>query len=104
MRNSNWQRKTKTFLFCVQVSPKELEGIIKSLDSVADALVTGIPHPTDGYYPIAFVSIQKGEKVTAEEIINYVNGKNFTNYSFLFLNCPLSYPLRALLGKIIHSA
>ncbi|KAK6627377.1 hypothetical protein RUM44_009854 [Polyplax serrata] len=57
------------------VSPRQLEGLIKSLEPVKDALVTGIKHPTDGYYPIAFVSIQKGQTITSEEIVRYVNDK-----------------------------
>ncbi|EEB19201.1 luciferase, putative [Pediculus humanus corporis] len=58
-----------------KISPKELEGIIKSLEPVKDALVSGIKHPRDGYYPIAFVTLQKGKNMTAGEIINYVNNK-----------------------------
>lgn len=54
------------------MSPFEIEGVLKSHDAVKDCVVSGIAHPKDGYYAVAFVVLQPGKTATAEEITNFV--------------------------------
>ena len=44
--------------------------------SVADSGVTGIPHPTSGEIPRAYVVLKEGKRATAEELKAYVAGKD----------------------------
>lgn len=58
-----------------QVPPAELEAILLSHSKIKDAAVVGLPDEVAGELPIAFVVKQPNSKVSAEEIIKYVNGK-----------------------------
>lgn len=58
-----------------QVSPTELEGIIHQVPGVADSAVVGAPNERHGEVPVAFVVLQPGSKLTAEEIISFVEPK-----------------------------
>ncbi|XP_068623923.1 luciferin 4-monooxygenase-like [Battus philenor] len=51
-----------------QISPIELETVIRSHSSVLDVVVTGIPDRECGDLPVACVVKRPGHKVTAEEI------------------------------------
>ncbi|KAL0280371.1 UNVERIFIED_CONTAM: hypothetical protein PYX00_001682 [Menopon gallinae] len=58
-----------------EVAPLEIEGVLKTHDSVKDCVVSAIQHPKDGHYVVAFVVLQPGKTTTAEEIKNYVADK-----------------------------
>lgn len=58
-----------------QVPPAELEAILLTHPEVKDAAVVGLPDEIAGELPIAFVVKQQNSKVSADEIIKYVNGK-----------------------------
>lgn len=65
-----------------QVSPTELENIILELQGVADVAVVGIPDTLAGELPRAYVVRRQGAKVTADEVLEYVNPK-VTSYKKL---------------------
>ncbi|EGE03325.1 4-coumarate-CoA ligase [Trichophyton equinum CBS 127.97] len=54
-----------------QVAPAELEGILLSHPSVADAAVVGITRDGEEY-PRAYISLKAGAEATAKEITDYV--------------------------------
>lgn len=67
-----------------QVPPAELEAILLTYAGIKDAAVIGVPHEEAGELPTAFVVKQQGSDITAENIINFVNGKYFNcSYSNL---------------------
>jgi acyl-CoA synthetase (AMP-forming)/AMP-acid ligase II len=53
------------------ISPEEVENVLYSHPKVEEAAVIGIPDPEWGQQPKAVVVLKKGEKATAEEIIEY---------------------------------
>lgn len=55
-----------------QVAPAELEEIIRNFPNVAEAAVIGIPHPTLGEAPRAYVVPQEGAKIDSDRLKNYV--------------------------------
>ncbi|KAF7279387.1 hypothetical protein GWI33_007329 [Rhynchophorus ferrugineus] len=58
-----------------QVSPAELEEIIRNHPDVSEAAVIGVPHERDGEAPKAFVIPKKGAKLDGKKLEEYVNGK-----------------------------
>lgn len=45
--------------------------------AIEDVAVVGLPDDVDGELPLAFVVLSSaGQKVTADELINYTNGTN----------------------------
>ncbi|KAG7202960.1 hypothetical protein KM043_010097 [Ampulex compressa] len=58
-----------------QVSPSELETVLLSHPAVKDAAVMGKPDENCGELPMALVVRQPNAHATAEEIVEYVNGK-----------------------------
>ena len=58
-----------------QVPPAELESILLTHPAIKDAAVVGLPDELAGELPLAFVVKQPGTVITAEEIIEFVNGK-----------------------------
>ncbi|CAK1543235.1 unnamed protein product [Leptosia nina] len=56
-----------------QVPPAELEAVLREHPSIKDAAVIGVPHPTKGETPKAFVVIDREAKVDVKEICDYVN-------------------------------
>lgn len=58
-----------------QVSPTELENIIRQIPGIADIAVVGVPHERLGEVPIAFAVLQPGAKLTETEITSYVEPK-----------------------------
>jgi acyl-CoA synthetase (AMP-forming)/AMP-acid ligase II len=56
----------------LQVSPAELEDIIQSHPAVFDVAVVGMPHPSAGEIPKAFVVRKEGANLEAEELMRYV--------------------------------
>ncbi|XP_012275911.1 4-coumarate--CoA ligase 1 [Orussus abietinus] len=56
-----------------QVPPAELEAILLTHSGIKDAAVIGIPDEEAGELPMAFVVLQPTSKITADDIIKYVN-------------------------------
>ncbi len=53
------------------ISPEEVENVLYSHPKIEEAAVIGIPDPEWGQEPKAVVVLQKGEKATPEEIIEF---------------------------------
>lgn len=58
-----------------QITPPELEDVIRTHPAVKDVSVVGLPHLEDGEWPVACVVLENGIKVTAKEIEDLVAGK-----------------------------
>jgi acyl-CoA synthetase (AMP-forming)/AMP-acid ligase II len=58
-----------------QVPPAELEALLVTHPSVADAAVIGIPDDEAGELPKAFIALKQGESVSAEDIQQFVAGQ-----------------------------
>ncbi|XP_038212488.1 4-coumarate--CoA ligase 1-like [Zerene cesonia] len=58
-----------------QVPPAELEAVLRDHPSVKDAAVIGVPHPTKGESPRAFVVPKEGAKSDIKDISDFVNEK-----------------------------
>ena len=56
-----------------QVSPSELEVLLKTHPAVIDAAVIGFPDPEVGELPTAFVVSMNEEDLTEMEVIQYVD-------------------------------
>uniref|UniRef100_T1HAQ2 Uncharacterized protein n=2 Tax=Rhodnius prolixus TaxID=13249 RepID=T1HAQ2_RHOPR len=52
------------------ISPTELEDILRKHPAVKEAVVVGVPHPTDGDHAVAFVVSNK--PVSEHELVQYV--------------------------------
>ena len=57
------------------IASLEVERVIYELPQVLETAVVGIPHPKWQEIPKAFVVLRKGEKIAAEEIIEYCSKK-----------------------------
>lgn len=57
-----------------QVAPAELEALLRNHPAVAEAVVIGVPHPSCGEVPRAFVVLRKNSNVTAENLQEFVAG------------------------------
>ncbi|KAI8441494.1 hypothetical protein MSG28_015083 [Choristoneura fumiferana] len=55
-----------------QVAPAEIEAVLLQHPGVRDAGVVGVPHAGAGEVPRAFVAVQPGASVTAEELQKFV--------------------------------
>lgn len=55
------------------VFPRDLEEVLKKHPAVVEARVVGEPHPEYGEVPVAYVKTR--EKVTEEELLNFVNSQ-----------------------------
>jgi acyl-CoA synthetase (AMP-forming)/AMP-acid ligase II len=53
------------------ISPEEVEGVLFSHPKIDDVAVIGVPDEEWGEVPMAVVVVKKGEKATAEEIMEY---------------------------------
>nr|CAH7765011.1 unnamed protein product [Callosobruchus chinensis] len=58
-----------------QVPPAELEEIIRGIPEVEEAAVIGIPHPTNGEAPRAYVVPKTGKTITPKNVQDYVADK-----------------------------
>lgn len=63
----------------MQVAPAELESLLRSHPSVADAAVIGIPHEMYGEAPKAFIIQKNGATISEKELQDFV-GKNVAPY------------------------
>ncbi|XP_072767524.1 LOW QUALITY PROTEIN: uncharacterized protein [Anoplolepis gracilipes] len=72
------------------ISSGEIEGVLLSHPGVSEVAVTGIPHPTDDEYPIAYVTKMPGIEVTEQELIDLVANNMTDQYKLrggvIFLN------------------
>lgn len=57
-----------------QISPVEVENVIRQHPGVLDVAVSGIPDPECGDLPVACVVIREGYNVLADEIKDLVKG------------------------------
>ena len=60
----------------LQVSPAEIEEVIYTHPAIKRACVVGIDDDSAGEVPLACVIVKEGHKVTKQEIIKLVEGKN----------------------------
>lgn len=65
-----------------QVPPAELEAILLTHSEIKDAAVVGLPDEKAGELPLAFVVKQPHAKITANDVVKYVQGE----ISFAFEN------------------
>jgi len=57
------------------ISPEEVEDVLQSHSKVEEVAVIGVPDPEWGQEPRAVLVLKKGEKATAEEIIEFCRTK-----------------------------
>ncbi|MEC8741357.1 MAG: AMP-binding protein, partial [Pseudomonadota bacterium] len=84
-----------------QVPPAELEALLVTHPSVADAAVIGIPDDEAGELPKAFVALKAGEEVSAEGIQQFVAGQVATYKQIRILEFVDEIPKSAS-GKILR--
>jgi 4-coumarate--CoA ligase len=65
-----------------QVAPAELEALLLTHPSVADAAVIGIPDEEAGEIPAAYVVLKQGQVATADEIQRFV-ADNVASYKYV---------------------
>ena len=53
------------------ISPEEIEDVLRSCPKIEEAAVIGVPDPEWGQEPRAIVVLKKGESATAGEIMEY---------------------------------
>lgn len=76
-------------IFLLQISPVEIENVIRQHPGVQDVAVTGIEDPECGDLPVACVVIREGHEVTADEIKQLVKGTMkslIINYALFYNN------------------
>lgn len=56
----------------MQVSPSELEDLLRGYDKISDVAVIGVPHEKFGEIPKAFIVKKEGADVSEDNIKNYV--------------------------------
>jgi fatty-acyl-CoA synthase len=57
------------------IASLEVERVIYELPQVLETAVIGVPHPKWQEIPIAYVVVKKGERITAEAVIEYCSKK-----------------------------
>jgi acyl-CoA synthetase (AMP-forming)/AMP-acid ligase II len=58
-----------------QVAPAELEALLLTHPTVADAAVIGTPSVETGEAPVGFVTLRPGAEATPEELLTFVGGQ-----------------------------
>ncbi|XP_052749582.1 uncharacterized protein LOC113510928 [Galleria mellonella] len=84
-----------------QVPPAELEGVLRDHPSVLDVAVIGVPHPTNGEAPKAFVVLKNGQNADTKDICNFVN-ERVASYKRLNDIVFLDSIPKSLSGKILR--
>ena len=87
------------------ISPEEVENVLYSYPKIEEAAVIGIPDPDWGQEPIAIVVIKKGQKATAEEIIEHCRQKlsSFKKpRSVVFVNELPRNPMGKVLKRVLR--
>lgn len=84
-----------------QVPPAELEALLVTHPSVADAAVIGIPDDEAGELPKAFVALKAGENASAEDIQRFVSDQVATYKQIRILEFVDEIPKSAS-GKILR--
>ncbi|CAB3363097.1 Hypothetical predicted protein [Cloeon dipterum] len=59
----------------LQVSPTELEGILRKMDGVADVAVLGVPDQRAGEVPKAFVVVKEGSTIAENDVAAFVEAR-----------------------------
>ncbi len=54
------------------VSPSEVERVLLSHPSVAEAAVIGVPDPTEGEVPVAYIVLHQGAPLDVDDLAGYV--------------------------------
>lgn len=67
----------------LQISPVEVENVIRQHPGVLDVAVTGIPDPECGDLPVACVVVNPGFEVTALEIKDLVKGLHYLSLPYV---------------------
>ena len=62
-------------MFSKKILPTNIEKHMMTHPAIEDVAVVGLPQDDDGERPLAFVVLSEDSKVTAEELIDYTNGK-----------------------------
>lgn len=65
-----------------QVAPAELEALLRNHPAVAEAVVIGIPHPTCGEVPRAFVILREGAQLKQDALQEFVS-KHVARYKHI---------------------
>ena len=60
-------------MFSKKILPTNIEKHMMTHPAIEAVAVVGLPH--DGERPLAFVVLSENSKTTAEELIDYTNGK-----------------------------
>ncbi|CAG9583382.1 unnamed protein product [Danaus chrysippus] len=84
-----------------QVPPAELEALLRDHPAVFDAAVIGVPHPTKGESPKAFVALRPGVNVDTKELCHFVSDK-VASYKRLDDVVILDSIPRSAAGKILR--
>jgi long-chain acyl-CoA synthetase len=82
-----------------KVSPKEVEGVIYELESVAEVAVIGVPHDVDGLAVKAFVVPRSGATIDEATVRRYCRGRLPSHLVPRFVDVRSSLP-RTQSGKI----
>jgi acyl-CoA synthetase (AMP-forming)/AMP-acid ligase II len=82
-----------------KVAPKEVEGVIYELESVAEVAVIGVPHDVDGHAVKAFVVPRPGASIDEATIRRYCRGRLPSHLVPRFVEICSSLP-RTQSGKI----
>jgi len=57
------------------ISPEELEAVIRTYPGIMDVAVIGVPHPEWGEEPLAVVVCKQGQPCTADDVMEYCRQK-----------------------------
>jgi acyl-CoA synthetase (AMP-forming)/AMP-acid ligase II len=77
--NSNKIPHNRIIPVQLKVAPAELEDLLLSHPDIQDCAVIGVPDPTSGELPKAFVVKKAGAKLTDKKVQAFVKGKGIYN-------------------------
>jgi acyl-CoA synthetase (AMP-forming)/AMP-acid ligase II len=82
------------------VFPVDIEKVISLHEAVLDVAVIGIPHPKWDETPFAFVIRRSGHRATADELLQWVNGRVARTQRVYGIEFVEEFPRNAL-GKVL---